>query len=262
MITAIVLIATLWFQISQSRENAANQIQSAEDLAWREMLKKVGVRNAGDDITTPTLIKSFYQSKKYGNQAREISILYLGNVVDRAHFKILFNDIVTTTSWKDIDHLVTLSNILRTQLIGLNKEKKPDLAFEVGEELAYVASEIIKVLSIDDSSRPKNIDLRGVTFNYLVLDSVNFNGANLSGARFLFCSTRNTNFTNVSNYDDEFDPSDWTGTAWWRTQQLDKRLIKFLKESYPKNDTINYWQAKHDTTNYSLTDTNDYLKLN
>ena len=261
MITAIVLIVTLWFQISQSKENTANQIQSAEDLAWREMLKRVGVKNAGDDITTPTLIKSFYQSKKYGTQAREISILFLGNIVDRTHFKILFNDIVTSTNWKNIDQLVTLSNILKRQLIALNKENREYLAFEVGEELAYVASEIIKVLNISDTNRPKNIDLRGVIFNHLVLDNVNFSGANIGGVQFTFCSTKNATFTNVSNYDDEFDPSTWEGTAWWRTQQLDKGLVNYLRESYPKNDTIKYWQAKHDTMNYSLTDTEDYLKV-
>jgi hypothetical protein len=261
MITAIVLIVTLWFQINQNKENTLSQVQSAEDASWREMLNKVGVKNAGENITTPTLIKSFYPSKKYGAQAREISILFLGNIVDRAHFKLLFNDIVTSSGWKNLNQLVTLSNILKRQLIEINKQNRLELAFEVGEELAYVASEIIKILNMHDSTRPKDIDLRGVIFNHLNLSGVDFSGSDLAGTQFTFCSVSNAHFTNVINYDDEFEPSTWEGTAWWRTSHLDRGLIKYLKNNFPKTDSVKYWQSRNDTTNYALSDNNNYMKL-
>lgn len=261
MITAVALIATLWFQISQGKENKQIQIQAEEDKAWRKLLEEISSPRVDGNLTLPVIIKSFNNSEKYRNQIREITSLFLGNIAEPNYFKTVFNDFVKSPSWESLPQLVTLSNILKNQFFRAENAKDSASKFAFDEEINYVGQAIVNILKSNQTSRPKTINLSGVFFRNQNLDSINFTGANISGVLFNNCSVRNTIFTDVAEFKNSYHYSVWDRTAWWRAAKIDHNLVQYLKENEGRKEDVAYFQLPNDNTDYKITDPLQYYNF-
>lgn len=251
----------MWFQINQSKENKNNQIQAEEDAAWRDMLKQVGSRTAGDNLTLPVLIKSFNNSEKYGRQAKNISILFLGNVIEPNYFKTVFDDLVKNPNWDNLPLLVTLSNILKNQFFYSESRNDSIRKNAFDEEINYVGQAIAEILKLNQSNRPKIIDLTGVFFRNQILDSINFKGAIITGTLFNSCSVKNADLTDITEFRNPYYYTVWNRTAWWRAVKIDKNLIQFLLKENPRDIETKYFQALNDNEDYNTKDSTNYESI-
>src|SRR6266436_661527 len=107
------LVFTLIFQVFQFRENARLSKETAEDTQWREMLNRAKVTDGPEGVFAVTLLKSFFDSDRYGSQAREIATAILGHMGDESVFDMLFPDLIARTRWWNLKDVSIISKQLQ-----------------------------------------------------------------------------------------------------------------------------------------------------
>jgi hypothetical protein len=107
LVSAFALVFTLGFQFYQSNQNTRLQLEGAEATEWRALLGKLdSIKNS--DLTIPTTLKSFFDSKRYGKPSREMTSLLLPRVASEKVFQIIFPEFMKRTDWSNFKDLKNL----------------------------------------------------------------------------------------------------------------------------------------------------------
>jgi hypothetical protein len=263
LVGAAALIGTLLLQIEQFNKNIELTRQAAEDAAWREVVKGVSmaVENPLQGVFSMTQMKTFLDSPRYSQAAREISVEFLSRTFDPYTFRGIFPDIGEKTNWKNFRDLIRLASKLNSsfQMVSQSREK-PNTKFpkdEVGrprdpsalmealsEEINIVNICIAKFLKNPMASRPggSQLSFNGVQFSGVDLSKIDFSGCELSDTMFFDCTVAESDFSNISVYDESY----WEKTAWWYAGKMDKGLLDYLEKKFPYKKDTPYWEDSNE----------------
>ncbi len=121
LVTAVALIFTLGFQYYQSTLNKKSELEANEATEWRSLVSKLDSINR-QNLTIPTLLKSFFSSPKYGIPSREIASLLLPRVADEKVFQLIFPDFMSKIDWANFKDLSNLLSGLYQEYLFDQKE--------------------------------------------------------------------------------------------------------------------------------------------
>jgi|GEM_PF-4939920 len=260
LISTLIVCLTLYFQIEQSRANNDLQRQATEDTQWRELLSNFSNAKMQDNLAMPSMIKSFYKSKRYGNEARELAVMYMPQMGSVANdFNFLFDDFYKRTNKSNYKDLVRLAQIIykeaaatQSNIDGYNDwlKKQPypvlesskiqqekSLVSDLNNKMGVVAlalSHFIKDSLKTDLN--ENIDLSNVSFYGTDLSDVDFKNFNLMGSDLGLCDISNADLSQVI----DINQTRWDQTAWWRAKKLNTEIVSLLNNVYPYNSAITY----------------------
>jgi len=270
VLSAIALIATLVIQMRQYQENEQHNqeniklaAQTAEDNAWREVIKGAQA-NGREGLFSLSLMKPFLDSPRYQKPAREISISLLGRMADPDAFNILFPEILRRTSWENFNDITKLNSYLfRQSSEAFNEAKKQtapgvlgsqrdpqDVRNDFNEELGTTQDATIAFMK-SHGAEPARANSK-LSFNYNVFGSVDlsnldFSGSTLRGTRFYRCVVKGVNFSGIADYNE----TDWPETAWWRAGKMDVGLLDYLEKFWAFKPSNKYpGDQTEDTATY------------
>jgi hypothetical protein len=277
-VTAFALIATLAIQMYQIRANAIAQESVAEDVAWRDATKNLTVASGAGIPIGLHQLRPFLKSLKYGRITRELIITLIAET-DSASFAIVLPDVLRDTTWTNFADITRLergldsawtraTNARRDAQVALDaitaetdrpfghtdrlrnaqqqlaaaQERQDDIVGNLGATARGIA-DFIRVMK---QTRPNgDLDLRNAglldaDFSKLELYSVNLSDVILRRvdvSKSCICST--------ITVDAELSPSSfaesvWTGTAWWRADEVSPALLNYLEHSYPYDSKVRY----------------------
>jgi hypothetical protein len=244
LITALAVAAGLWIQVYQVNRNSALQRASNDAAQFSEAVKMAGSDNILQSVAGATLIDNFLKSDDYKDQARQVELGVLSTSRHSDTFKLFFARISGNVSWdnyQDIVHItqsiseIWLSNYYR--LSELSSNKKPDSSAtkeirrlenendQVLKEITLANATLVQLLQSghDTGITP---DLTGILFSNSDLSGVDLTGAVITGTQFENCILSGAMLAGI----EKFRGSDWSGTAWWRANKIDSKLLRFLED--------------------------------
>jgi hypothetical protein len=282
LVSTMALVATLIFQVFQFRENTRLMKDSEEDTQWRETLNRAKVTNGPEGAFGITLLKTFFDSSRYGSQAREVATEILGHMGDEDVFNTTFPGMMSRTDLSNLQDIANISKQLKEgydsdceQLTNLTQARENIQSstnmpkYLISERLAsndeetknvnhtYAASndEIAKVSdavanllkspATQHRSRDQNFSLTDMQFvSGTDLTNIDFSYAIIRGTEFYKCDVSGSDFSFIK----DFDGSDWEGTAWWRAKKISEPLLKYLSDNWKFDKTQEYYndQTKDD----------------
>ena len=93
IVSLLALVSTIYIQGRQLNETQLQNRVQLEDTQWRDLL--TSLRGSPDvfdaDVTVAPRLRSFFNSARYGDQARDISLRLMGRLTNTAGFKELYN---------------------------------------------------------------------------------------------------------------------------------------------------------------------------
>jgi hypothetical protein len=249
LITAAALVLTFVLQLNQFKENNKAQREANEDTQWRQMLSNVKSTTGPEGVFGLTLLKSFLDSERYRNQAREIAVLRLAHTADPDSFQVLFPDIMRRTDWKSFKDIVAISAGLLNGYNSIPDEPDTKSSFstgpgsvsvrpspgqvksDLGRNLDTVGQALITFLR-DPRHYPRplgiDLDISGADFSNKDLADMDLSDAVVIESNFNNCSVNGVNFGRVTRFED----SNWSQTAWWRAKSISPELLKYLTKSF------------------------------
>jgi hypothetical protein len=270
-ITAIALVSTLVFQIQQYQANTALQNQANEDTQWRTAVTYAASDEGKQSVLAFTLLKSFFDSKRYSKQAREAAEVLIADTPYPISFRNNFEDLLTRTNWDNFQSLVNISRMLvrfyenEDREIRELKEHPGQPTVRPGSHNHYSAKAVLEeniiiaskglvkflrehprpsgiTLDLNDSAI-RNQDLSNMDFGGALLTFIWINNCNLEGADFRGATIGNEAFTysNVKGADFSGVKVDtglasgkpnWEGTAWWQAKRVSPDLLKYLQSTF------------------------------
>jgi hypothetical protein len=93
VVSLLALVSTIYIQGQQLSETQQQNRTQLEDTQWRDFLTSLRGSPAvfDSDVTVAPRLRSFFNSVRYGDQARDISIRLMGRLTNAAGFKELYN---------------------------------------------------------------------------------------------------------------------------------------------------------------------------
>jgi hypothetical protein len=225
-----------------------------------------------------TLLKSFFDSKKYSKQAREATEVLIADTPYPISFRNNFEDLLTRTNWDNFQSLVNISRTLKrfynneVQEIHLAEQPSPprvrpvshnhEAAKTVLEENITVASKGVAQF-LREHPRPSGIkldlsdsalwdqDLSKMDFSGSLLSSISISNCDLEGANFSAATIGKESFvySNVKGADFSavkvesglgLDRPNWEGTAWWLAKRISPELLNYLQSNFKFPNKIKY----------------------
>lgn len=275
LVTTMALVATLVFQVFQFKENTRLMKESEEDTQWRETLNRAKVIDGPEGAFGITLLKTFFDSTRYGLQAREVAIQILGHMADEDVFDSTFPDLMSRTAWWNLQDIANISKQLNEgydmaddQLTSLTEErdniksstnyskaviaqrlKSTDKEFDnlnhlrtaSEHELATVSKAVARLLKDPATQhRPRDYDLSLANMQFVSgtgLSGIDLSYAIIRGTDFYKCDVSESDFSNITDFDD----SNWKGTAWWRAKKISPELLKYLTDNWKFDEKQEYY---------------------
>ncbi len=281
LVSTGALVATVAFQVFQFRENTRLTKEAAEDTQWREALRSAKETKGPEGAFGVTLLKSFFDSNRYAKASREVATQILGHMGDEDVFNLAFPEIMARTAWWNVGDVAMISKELQGayrsvdgdfQRLAEHREnlkrngppeqagqrlKSTDRQFDLltheketfNNEIVRVSAAVVRLLRLPQTQHRSNeyeFVLSGLQFIAEDLSNLDFHDALLRGTVFNKCDVTGSDFGELT--ENEFEDSNWDGTAWWRAKKISPELLKYLtsddwkydeKKEYPKDKTIN-----------------------
>jgi len=269
LISTMALVATVIFQVYQFRENTRLSKEAEEDTQWRETLNRVKVTQGPEGAFGIMMLKTFFDSSRYGRQSREVGTRVLGHMGDEDTFDLLFEAIMDHTDWSNSKDVAVVSKLLvdgysaigedidRAQKEREELEKQSSTSPAASHGLENIDREIQRLTGIRDiavneikkvseafvkllkdpeqRSHAKGhvIDLTGLQFYDANLSRIDFRNVNLVGVTFNNCDVTDADFDGLN--EGRFTNSSWNSTAWWRIKRVSPDLLDYLQTNWAFN---------------------------
>ncbi len=150
-VSSAALVGTLFSQIRQFKENTRLQTEASEDTQYREALKSIENPERIHGAIGIPLLKSFFDSPRYGSQAREVALNVMVGMVDQESFRSFFDPIAERTDWSNYRPVVRLEAALYEQWVGWHSDLDKLEKYEEGTQKKTSQSE----------ARPEKIPYQG-----------------------------------------------------------------------------------------------------
>jgi len=277
LVSTGALVATVIFQVFQFRENTRLTKEAAEDTQWREALKSARVTSGPEGAFGVTLLKSFFDSPRYGEASREVATQILGHMADEDVFNSAFSEVVARTRWWNIKDIALISKQLQdgfftvTEKLDRLTERRnaikasvpPDQVdhrlkstddevelltrekYTFENEIVQVSTAAVRLLRTQENQTRSNeydFVLNGLQFAGEDLSNLDFHDAKLRDTVFSNCDVTGCDFGGLT--ENEFSNSRWNGTAWWKAKRISPELLKYLVDRWKFDPTQTYLNDK------------------
>ncbi len=247
IVAVLSVSATAWNQTAQMQQTRAN----AEDVQWTALVTDLAATDRHPEAVRALAqrLKPFLRNERYANDARDVSVLLLGKIIEPATFKDLLGSTFPTPNGSDIPRIARINRDLN-RIWDSNKSRLDKWkAVSLGQEQGSPASPgIVEATEELQSLTSKEI----VTVSDLVADLLrkrkSTDALDLSGMWFPQTDLHDANLRNTDLSDDSFSDANLTGadlrgtavtnglndSRWWLANALDKDSIESLiKANYP-----------------------------
>jgi len=286
LVSTGVLAATLILQMNQfkdSRKQQADairqQTEANEDTQWREAIRIMADKpNVVNGAAGVALLKFYLKSERHGDEAKDLALTYLNNMIAPDHFASLLDSMIKGGKFS-LDDLVNVNRSLGQTNVQVNgelekikkakadHEKSVSLTDNVTGQLrawptgdaehfegelfdGVLEEEVATTVRIanrmrENAVRP-DVDLSGCAMMDSSFRGINFREADLTDATFWNIDLAGADLSKVAVR----SLGEWNETAWWRASNVAPDLLKLLKESYPfpadKQEYLGSTRAEYD----------------
>lgn len=266
LLSIVTLAVTIWIQTDQ----LAITREANEDTAWREAVKSLSTaETTPNGIAAQTLLKPFLNSKRYHQQATELSRLALGQIASHDSFEDLFDSTFGEPSFADLSAITKVNRALHSNLRDVwdridkdgtkgdqaqAKQLPPSVPPDMSPALLNLLSQggpDKREPSRDDLIHDRDELIAEVSFTckkiaHLLLIRPKQQPVDLTGT-YLNCSLSGIDFgevdislatveTDVAGLNFKgiagFSDSWWSNTRWWKARAIAPQLLEVLKEKF------------------------------
>lgn len=246
LLTLMTLAITVYFQWSQAQMTS----RANEDAQWRTVVDTMS-KNPSPTVNAVAMtgLIPFYDSDRYGDQARETMFLLTRQLTDETAFETLFGTAIKEASWARAKDLVRLGEMLQRGLEDIDQRaavlqnllakgmaNPPGSPLEVEidivqhqrdqvlKEQAFLGNQV-GILLRQPRAEGTSIesDFSGFMFFKADLSKADLSGLNLTSATFHQVDVNGATLT-----PEMFESSGWYGTKWWTAAKISGPLLSYL----------------------------------
>lgn len=230
LVTALTVILqtrqfhqTLTQQVDQFGRTERQQAEAHENSEWREALKAVSFTDRRSSLVGAFAMQGFFDSPRYGNQAREIAAGLLANTANVSSFDEILTNMRDKTDESNLTHITALAQMLgfaeraKYRMTGAASdatapfliedvdeidpnpedfEHSPDQQLKVAAWKIDSTSQCLRQLWRDQKKKlsPRGSVLTGAVLENGAFDNLDFSGSHLDFGTFYNATFRNARF--------------------------------------------------------------------